>query len=376
MDIQGDTAIRGRPRALPEFLTLHEIVAQARSNLSDGVWDYLTGGADTETTLLRNRQGLDGIAFRPRVLRDVREIDATGQAMGHATRLPVALAPMGSLQTMDPGGAMSVAKAAEAFGVVSFLSSVTVPGLEEIAAETGHPKIYQLYVRGDRDWVADHARRAIEHGYTAFCLTVDVAIYRRRERDIIKRYMPAGRRRGTEGWEFQAGLDWDLVKWFKDSFDIPLVIKGIATGEDALICVDHGIEGVYVSNHGGRQLDHGRASIEALPEIVEAVGGRAQIIIDGGFMRGADVLKALALGADTVAIGKLQGFGLAAAGTAGIVAVLELLETEMRTCLGLLGATSNAELGAAHLHPAQPVYPPGALNAFPFLDPRSPEYRA
>ncbi len=360
---------------MSEFLTLHEIVAQARSNLSDGVWDYLAGGADTETTLLRNRQGLDGIAFRPRVLRDVREIDTTGQAMGHATRLPVALAPIGSLQSIEAGGAMSVAKAAEEFGVVSFLSSVTAPGLEEIAAATGHAKIYQLYVRGDRDWVADHARRAIEHGYAAFCLTVDVAIYSRRERDIIKRYQPAGRRRGHDGWEFQAGLDWDLVKWFKDAFDIPLLIKGIATAEDAHLCVDHGIAGVYVSNHGGRQLDHGRASIDVLPEIVEAVGGRAQIIIDGGFMRGADVLKALALGADTVAIGKLQGFGLAAAGAEGIVRVLELLETEMRVCLGLLGVTSAAELDASFLHPAQPVYQPSAVSAFPFLNPRSPEYR-
>ncbi len=359
---------------MSEFLTLHEIVAQARSNLSDGVWDYLTGGADTETTLLRNRQGLDAIAFRPRVLRDVREIDTTGRAMGHETRLPVALAPMGSLQSMEPGGAMSVAKAAEEFGIASFLSSVTVPGLEEIAESTGHPKIYQLYVRGDRDWVADYARRAIEHGYTAFCLTVDVALYSRRERDIIKRYMPAGRRRGVEGWDFQAGLDWDLVKWFKDSFDIPLVIKGIATAEDAHLCIDHGIAGVYVSNHGGRQLDHGRASIDVLPEIVEAVGGRAQIIIDGGFMRGADILKALALGADTVSIGKLQGFGLAAAGTAGIVRVLELLEIEMRTSLGLLGVSSASQLDASFLHPAQPVYQPSALNAFPFLNPRSPEY--
>ncbi len=186
--------------------------------------------------------------------------------------------------------------------------------------------------------------------------------------------MPAGRRRGVDGWEFQAGLDWDLVKWFKDSFDIPLMIKGIATAEDAGLCLEHGIEGVYVSNHGGRQLDHGRASNDVLPEIAEAVGGRAEVIIDGGFMRGADVLKALALGADTVAIGKLQGFGLAAAGAEGIVRVLELLETEMRICLGLLGVNSPAQLDASFLHAAQPVYPPSALNAFPFLNPRSPEY--
>ena len=359
---------------MSEFETIHEIVKAARRNMSHGVWDYLTGGADTETTLLRNRQGLDSIAFRPRVLRDVREIDLTGTLMGHPMRLPVALAPMGSLDAMESGGALSVAKAAEEFGVVSFLSSVTKPGLEDIAEATGHPKIYQLYVRGDHSYIEEYARRAIDKGYEAFCLTVDVAYYSRRERDIIKRYTPLGRARGVEGWDFQAGLNWDTVKWFKDTFDIPLVIKGIATGEDAAICVDHGVEGVYVSNHGGRQLDHGRASIDALPEIVTAVGGKAQIIVDGGFLRGADVIKAIALGADAVAIGKLQGFGLAADGTPGIVRVLELLEIEMRIAMGLLGETSLDALTPDHLHPAMPVYQPSAVSGFPFLNLKDPEY--
>jgi len=359
---------------LSEFETIHEIVKAARDNLSHGVWDYLTGGADTETTLLRNRQGLDSIAFRPRVLRDVREIDLSSALMGQKTRLPVALAPMGSLDSMESGGSISVAKAAEEFGVVSFLSSVTKPGLEEVAEGTGHAKIYQLYVRGDRSFIEEYARRAIEHGYVAFCLTVDVAYYSRRERDIIKRYTPLGRSRGVEGWDFQAGLNWDTVKWFKDTFDIPLFIKGIATAEDALLCIDHGVEGVYVSNHGGRQLDHGRASIEALPEIVAAVDGRATVVVDGGFLRGADILKAIALGADTVAIGKLQGFGLAADGAPGIVRVLELLETEMRIAMGLLGETSLDKLTPAHLHPATPVAPSHAVSGFPFLNFKDPEY--
>ena len=352
---------------MSDFQTLHEIVKAARTNLSQGTWDYLTGGADTETTLLRNRQGLDSIAFRPRVLNNVREIDCTGAVLGATRRLPVSLAPMGSLQTLHPGGSLEVARAAEEFGVVSFLSSVTVPGMEEIAGATGHSKIYQLYVRGDREWVADYVRRAIDSGYESFCLTVDVALYSRRERDLIKRYLPAGRRRGGDGWEYQAGLDWDLVKWFKDSFDIPLIIKGIATREDAVDALEHGVDGVYVSNHGGRQLDHGRASIDVLPEIVEIVGGRAEIIIDGGFMRGSDVIKAIALGANSVAIGKLQGFGLAAAGAEGIVRVLEILETEIRVSLGLLGVTGLDQLDASYLHPAQPVYAPSAVSAFPFI---------
>ena len=356
------------------FETLHEVAAAARGNVSDGVWDYLTGGSETETTLLRNRLGLDSIAFRPRVLNDVREIDCSGRVAGRDARLPVALAPMGSLQNLHPEGSMAVARAAEAFGVVSYLSSVTEPGLEAVAEGAGHAKVYQLYVRGDREWVADYVRRAEAAGYVAFCLTVDVACYSRRERDLIKRYVPSARRNVREGWEYQAGLNWDLVKWFKDSFDIPLQIKGIATAEDAAQAVAHGVETVYVSNHGGRQLDHGRASIDVLPEIAAEAAGRAEVVVDGGFMRGTDVLKAVARGADAVAIGKVQGLGLAAAGAEGVVRVLELLEDEMRIAMGLLGVTALSELDETFLHPAPPVVLPSALSALPFLSPRTPEY--
>ncbi|MDE0059662.1 MAG: alpha-hydroxy acid oxidase [Defluviicoccus sp.] len=360
---------------MADFATLHEIVAAARGNLSDGAWDYLTGGAETETSLLRNRLGLDSIAFRPRVLNDVSAIDLSGTIAGHAVRLPVSLAPMGSLELLHPDGSMAVARAAEAFGTVSYLSSVTHPGLEAVAKGTGHPKVYQLYVRGGRDSVAEVAKQAMSAGYTAFCLTVDVAVYSRRERDLIKRYVPTARRSASgEGMEYQARLDWDLVKWFKDSFDIPLQIKGVATAEDAALCIEHGVDTVYVSNHGGRQLDHGRATIDMLPEVVEAVGGQAEIVVDGGFMRGADIVKAIARGADSVAIGKLQGFGLAAAGMTGIVRVLELLEEEMRISMGLMGLTRLDRLDGSFLHPAPPVREPSVLSAFPFLTLRSPEY--
>ncbi len=357
---------------MSEFETLHEIVKAAHRNLSPGAWDYLTGGAETETSLLRNRMALDSLAFKPLVLNDVREIDLTAKVHGQECRLPVILAPMGSLDQIDPGGAMSVAKAAEEFGVVSYLSSVTQPGLDEIAAETKHPKVFQLYVRGDRDWVADIANRAVDLGYVHFCLTVDVALYSRRERDVIKRYRP--RARANEGWEYQAALDWDFVKWFKDTWDIPLIVKGIATAQDAARCVEHGVEVVYVSNHGGRQLDHGRGTVDMLPEIVAAVDGKAEIVVDGGFARGSDIVKALARGADAVAIGKIQGLGLGAAGQAGVVRVLELLETEMRITMGLLGLDSLSKLSEEFLAPAQPVVPPSALSAFPFLNLPAQEY--
>lgn len=359
---------------MSEFATLHEVVRAAHRNLSPGAWDYLTGGADTETTLLRNRMALDSIAFRPLVLNDVRGIDLTATVHGAKSRLPVVLAPMGSLDALDPGGAMSVARAAEEFGVVSYLSSVTRPGIEEIASGTAHPKVFQLYVRGDREWVSDIVRKAIDLGYVQFCLTVDVALYSRRERDLIKRYKPSGRARNNEGWEYQAALNWDLVKWFKDSWDIPLIIKGIATAADAARCVEHGVECVYVSNHGGRQLDHGRGTIDLLPEIVREVSGRAEIVVDGGFCRGSDIVKALARGADAVAIGKIQGLGLGAAGSDGVLRVLELLEVEMHTVMGLLGLTRLDQLDEDFLAPAQPVVMPHALSAFPFLDLPRQEY--
>jgi isopentenyl diphosphate isomerase/L-lactate dehydrogenase-like FMN-dependent dehydrogenase len=308
------------------------------------------------------------------VLNDVREIDMTATVHGAKSRLPIILAPMGSLDSLNPAGAMAVAKAAEEFGVVSYLSSVTQPGIAEIAAGTGHDKVFQLYVRGDRDWVADITNKAIDLGYVHFCLTVDVAVYSRRERDLIKRYQPSGRARNNDGWEFQAALNWDLVKWFKDTWDIPLILKGIATAEDAARCIEHGVEVVYVSNHGGRQLDHGRGTIDMLPEIVKEVDGRAEIVVDGGFCRGADIVKAIARGADAVAIGKIQGLGLGADGQAGVFRVLELLEIEMNTVMGLLGLDSLDKLSEDYLTPAQPVVAPGVLSAFPFLNLPPQEY--
>ena len=350
-----------------EFLTLHEFVKAAKIKLSPNIWDYLIGGTESETTVKRNRQAIDSLAFRPRVLRDVSRIDCTGTLLGRKLRLPVLLAPVGSLESFDPGGAATAAKAADAFGVPIMVSSVTHPGLEATAEATSGPKIFQLYVRGDEAWTDDFVRRARDAGYDAFCFTVDTAVYSRRERDIAKRFIKPWRQRAT-GQFFQAGLNWDHVKRFKDKHDLPLILKGVATAEDADLACAHGAAAVYVSNHGGRQLDHGRGTIEVLPEVVEAVGGRAEVIIDGGFSRGTDILKALALGARAVSLGRLYCYGLAAAGEAGVFHVLELLETEMATSLGLLGITDLAGLGKSCLHPATPVVAPHVHSAFPLLN--------
>ncbi|HEV8456873.1 MAG TPA: alpha-hydroxy acid oxidase, partial [Methylomirabilota bacterium] len=317
------------------FQTLHEIAKAARQSLAPGPWDYLIGGAETETTLKRNRQALDSIAFRPRVLRNVAKIDCRWSLLGRPVRIPVLLAPIGSIETFTEGGGATAAKASAEFGVPQMLSSVCNPGLEAVAAAADNFRIFQLYVRGDDAWVDEHVERAVAHGYAAFCLTVDTAMYSRRERDLAKRFVKPWRARAT-GHDFQAALSWDQVKRFKDRHTIPLILKGIATAEDADLACEHGVDMIYVSNHGGRQLDHGRGTMELLPEITAAIGGRAGVVVDGGCLRGTDVVKAMALGAQAVGIGRLACMGLAAAGQAGLVRALELLEDEIRICLGLL----------------------------------------
>jgi isopentenyl diphosphate isomerase/L-lactate dehydrogenase-like FMN-dependent dehydrogenase len=333
-----------------DFQALHEIIERARENLDRNIWDFIVGGAESEMTLRRNRLALDSIAFRPRVLRDVNGIDAGMSLFGRRSRLPVMLAPVGSLHSMHKGGAATSALAALEFGIPAIVSSASEPGLEGVAkAAPDATRIFQLYVRGDDDFVEDHVRRAVDNGYAAFCLTVDVAYYSRRERDIRNRYAPVARR-AVGGADYQAGLSWRTVRLIKEKYDIPLMIKGIATAEDAAIAVDHGVEWICVSNHAGRQLDCGRGTIEMLPEIVAAVQGRGKIIVDGSFQRGADICKALALGADAVGIGRMQCFGTAAAGQSGIVRV-----------------TRWDQLDRSYLHAAMPTNQPDVLSAFPLI---------
>ena len=351
-----------------EFQNLHELIRKARSNLNQNSWDYIVGASETETTMRRNRMALDEIAFRPRVLRNVAKVDASVELFGRKLRLPIVLAPVGALELFDPGAAASVSRAAGGFGAAHMLSSVSEPGLEKTAAAAPDAlRMYQLYVRGGDAFVEDCAARAVANGYAAFCLTVDTAHYSRRERDIAKRYVRASRVRATGG-DFQKGLEWRTVKLIKDKFKLPLVIKGIATAEDAAIALDHGVDWIYVSNHGGRQLDHGRGAMHVLPEIVDAVAGRAKIMVDGSFCRGSDIVKAIALGADLVGLGRLQCWALAAAGENGVLRMLELLEDEVIRCLGLLGVTNFAELNKSYLHPATPTNLPGVFSAFPLLE--------
>lgn len=346
-----------------DYVSNQEIIQAARRNLPQNVWDYLTGGSESETTMRRNRLGFDSLGLRPRVLVDVSKVDTSTAFLGQKLPIPVMLAPIGSLQTITPEGGAAVAKAAAEFGTINFVSSVTQPSLEEIAASTNHPKIFQLYIRGGLDWCAEILGRVKKAGYMALCLTVDTAHYSRRERPLLNRWQPPSRRTET-GRIYQAMLTWEMADEIKKIAGMPLIIKGIATAEDAKIAVDHGVDVIYVSNHGGRQLDHGRGTIDTLPEIVEAAGGKAEIVLDGGVTRGTDVVKALALGAKAVTIGKLQGWGLGAGGQAGLVRVLELLEEEIIVDMALLGVTRVDQITSNYVCKAPAVTFPHEMSAF------------
>ena len=335
---------------LQDYETLQEFAKAAKAKLDQNAWDYLFGAAYTETTCRRNRQALDSMAFRPRVLRDVEYVDASAEFLNQKLRLPVVLAPIGSMQDFDVEAGAGPTKAAAEFGCLHMLSSVCAPGLEDVAAAApNHPKIFQLYVRGDANFVDDHVKRAMDNGFIAFAFTVDLDYYSKRERDLAKRYVTTGRRLAGYNEDHQMRFSWDDVKRVQDKFDIPIILKGIATAEDAQVCVENGIDVVYVSNHGGRQLDHGRGGLDVLPEVVSAVDGKAKVMLDGGIMRGAHIAKALALGADLVAVGRPVAWGLACGGERGVGKAVELLTEELRTAMTLAGcgnvrSTRNREL--------------------------------
>ena len=354
---------------MKDFLTLTEMVKFARRNLNRHHWDYLVGAADTESALCRNRFGLDSWVFRPRILNDVSEVDCRTTMLGVDIRIPVVMPPIGSLQVFEAGGASTVAQACAEFGVLQIVSSACLPDFETVARDVAGPKIYQLYLLGDESWLDDMIERTIAAGYTAFCLTADTQVYSRRERDILKRFgPPSGRRGGRSEFGTQARMTWDTVAHIKQKFDIPLIIKGVNVAEDAQRCVELGVDVVYVSNHGGRQLDHTRACIDALPEVVEAVDGAVPVWVDGGFLRGADVVKAICLGASAVGMGRLEGLAMAAGGAPALVRALEIIEHEIHNTMALAGMSSLRELGPALVERAGAMGPTTVLGAFPLLD--------
>src|SRR5262245_56357936 len=355
--------------AEPDILTTTELVALAKKRLPEAAWDFIVGGAETETTMLRNRHALDSIAFRPRVLRNVESASPATTFLGLKQRLPVLLAPIASMTDVDPEGALPVARAAAEFGCLMLVSSVTQPPFEEVARAAGEQFALQLYADGDEKWLVDTAKRAAQAGARALCLTVDVPTFGRRERHIHRRHSMAGRPFGAQrsGEANRGRAEWPLVEKLKRAVKLPLMLKGIQTAEDADLAVKNGVDIIYVSNHGGRQLDHCRGGIELLPEVISVARGKAEFIVDGGFLRGTDIVKAVARGAAMVGIGKLQALALGAAGEQGVVRMLEILETELITTMKLLGVNELRELDGTYLQPAAPVTVPGTLSALPLL---------
>jgi isopentenyl diphosphate isomerase/L-lactate dehydrogenase-like FMN-dependent dehydrogenase len=277
------------------------------------------------------------------------------------------LAPMGSIVDIIAEGAAAPTRAAKTFGTLHMMSSSAYPGIEKVAAAArDYPKFFQLYVRGDADWVDATIGQAIDNGFRAIALTVDHASYSHRDRDVAKGHRTASSHDALGA--HQGRFSWKDVERIRRKFDVALMLKGMATVEDALMAVDHGIDGVYISNHGGRQLDHCEGSVSLVRDIAEAVGEQAVVIVDGSILRGSDVVKAVSLGARAVAIGRLQALALAAGGEAAVVRVLEILEAEMRSAMGLLGARNVAELRPNCLAKVEPLDRSNWLeSAFPLL---------
>ncbi len=299
---------------MSELRTLAMVEARAKEVLPPEVWAYGSGGASSEATLERNRRALQRLAIEQRVLMDVRNIDTTANFLGMELPSPIIVAPMGAMFRFQPDGDVEMARGAGRAGGLSVVSGVAGWPLEEIGAAASGPLMFQLYWLGDRDWVAEKLQHVVAGGFKCFCLTVDMASYSRRERDItigISGRQSGGPAPAPANRDTQAGLNWDDVEWARRQTNLPFGLKGILSAADARIAVDAGVDFIWASNHGGRQLDDGRGTIEVLPEIVDAVQGRVPIIVDGGFRRGTDAIKGLALGATLVAYGRtvLWGFG-------------------------------------------------------------------
>ena len=338
-----------QPTAGPKFVTLPEIRRAARERLPRDHWNFGDGAAETESTKRRNRRHLDRLAIQQNVLVDVRHVDLKTTLLGVPLSWPVAVAPMGGLVLFHPEGDVEMARGAGRGDTLQWLSGATGWPVEDVAKAGAAPQMFQLYAHGDHGWMAELLGRVEASGYTSVALTVDVQQYSRRERDVFHRFSPrkamesAPNPRGPLP-DFQSGLTWKDVEWLMKTTRLPVGLKGIMTVADARRAVDMGVRLIWVSNHGGRQLDHTQSTIEALPPIADAVAGRAEIVVDGGFNRGTDVIKALARGARIVAVGRTMLWGLAADGAAGVARVCEIMRDELKINIGLCGRTKIADL--------------------------------
>lgn len=321
----------------------YEPLAQAR--MEPAAWDYFQGGSGDEITLRANRAIFERIRLRPRMLVDVSAIDTTTTALGVPISMPVLIAPSAYHCLAHPEGECATARAAHVGRTIMICSSFASRSLEDVAASNG-PLWLQLYIYRSLELSASIIRRAEAAGYRAIVLTVDAPLLSNRERDIRNNFnLPPHVKMANYPTEHRASyiaipetkLTWDTVDWLRSITNLPILLKGILTAEDALLAVAHRAAGIVVSNHGGRQLDTAITSIEALPEIAAAVSNRCEIYVDGGIRRGTDIVKALALGARAVLIGRPALWGLAVNGEAGVSHILELLRAELSLTMALSG---------------------------------------
>jgi 4-hydroxymandelate oxidase len=359
---------------LSSVVNLADFEGLAADRLERAAFDYVAGGAGDEQTLADNLAAWRRWQLLPRVLVDVSAVDASSRFLGSAVAMPVGVAPMAFQHFAHPEAELATARAASRAGALFCLSTMSSRSIEDVAAAAAAagsgPRWFQLYVHRDRAVSAELVQRAEAAGFGAVVLTVDLPIAGRRERDIrnalaypqvfgnFAHRLPAA---GPEEAPItvviaglnDASLTWADIAWLRGLTSLPIVIKGILSPADADLAVQHGAAAVIVSNHGGRQLDRTPSAIDVLPEIVEAVGGRAEVYLDGGVRRGVDVLTALALGAQGVFVGRSVLFALAVGGEAGVARALDLLAAEVHDDMALLGARTIGEIGRDHLRQTQ-----------------------
>ena len=345
----------------------------AREKLEQGPFDYVAGGAGSEATVRANREAFERRRLRPRMLAGNAERELSVEVLGLRSPVPFLLAPVGVLSIVHPEAELGVARASKATGVPMILSSAASTSLEDVAAELGDAqRWFQLYWWSDRELAGSLVDRAAAAGYGAIVVTLDTLTLGWRDRDLRNGYLPFLSGQGLAQFfsdplfrerldappeeDVQTaslmalaafpnlGLTWADLDWLRDRTELPILVKGVLTAEDARIALEHGVDGIVVSNHGGRQVDGAVASLDALVEVRDEVGPDATVLMDGGIRRGADVLKALALGADAVLLGRLYAYGLAVGGAAGVEAVIRQLAAELDLTLVLAGGRSVRDL--------------------------------
>ncbi len=336
----------------PRFVTLDDYESVARERLPQDVYDFYAGGSGDEWTLEENRRSFDRWRLRPRFLRGSGEPDPSTTILGTPVAFPVLVAPWAYQGLAHPDGELATTRAAAAAATIMVVSSTTIDFLEDVATSSTGPKWWQLYVFQDRDVTEKMLARVVASGYEAICLTIDLPVFGLRHRDTRNGFVPPIGAPSSK-LRYDPTLSWDDVAWIRERTpDLPFVVKGVLTAEDAELAVNAGVDAIIVSNHGGRQLDWSPAGLVALPEVVDAVAGRVPVLMDGGVRRGTDVLKALALGAAAVLVARPTAWGLAVDGEAGVADVLRILRAEFENAMALTGCRTVEEITSALVAPA------------------------